>query len=205
MARFHTLRQQVKRSGSRPHLALADFVAPAESGVADFIGGFVVTAGHGVPELVAGFERDHDDYQAIMVKAVADRLAEALAEKLHKQAREDCGFGKQEGLGYGDLIRERYRGIRPAPGYPAQPDHTEKQALFALLDAERVGVSLTETFAMAPAASVSGLYFNHPEARYFSVGKLGRDQVEDYARRKAMSVDEVERWLAPNIGYASGR
>ncbi len=202
LARFHTLRQQVKRSGGRPHLALADFVAPRESGLADFVGGFVVTAGHGVRELVAGFERDHDDYNAIMVKAVADRLAEAMAEKLHRQAREDCGFGKDEDLDYEDLIRERYRGIRPAPGYPAQPDHTEKQTLFGLLEADRVGVELTETFAMMPAASVSGLYFNHPEARYFSLGKIGRDQVEDYARRKGLSTNAAERWLAPNIGYA---
>ncbi len=202
LARFHTLRQQTKRGASRPHLALADFIAPRESGLADFIGAFVVTTGHGVKELVAGFERDHDDYNAIMVKAVADRLAEALAEKLHQQARTDCGFGRQEDLDYDDLVRERYRGIRPAPGYPAQPDHTEKQTLFDLLEArESVRVELTETFAMMPAASVSGLYFNHPEARYFSLGKIDRDQVEDYARRKGMDPDQVERWLGPNIGY----
>jgi 5-methyltetrahydrofolate--homocysteine methyltransferase len=203
LTRFHTLRQQRRRSGDRPYLALADFVAPRESGLADYLGAFVVTAGHGVAELVAGFEKDHDDYNAIMVKAIADRLAEALAEKLHQQARCDCGFGRSEDLDYEGLIRERYRGIRPAPGYPAQPDHTEKQILFDLLAApEATGVQLTETFAMAPAASVSGLYFNHAEARYFSVGKIGRDQVEDYARRKGMAVEKVERWLAPHLGYA---
>jgi len=203
LARLHTLRQQVRRSGDRPCLALADFVAPRESGLADFIGAFAVTAGHGAAELVAGFESDHDDYNAILVKAVADRLAEALAEKIHQQARRDCGFGKKEDLDYRDLIRERYRGIRPAPGYPAQPDHTEKQTLFDLLAAPAtVGMTLTESFAMSPAASVSGLYFNHPEARYFSLGKIGRDQVEDYARRKGLDVEQAERWLAPQLGYA---
>jgi len=202
IARFHALRQQVRRSGDRPHLALSDFIAPRESGLADYLGAFVVTAGHGVAEMVAEFERDHDDYNAIMVKAIADRLAEALAEKLHQQARRDCGFGRAEELEPEDLIRERYRGIRPAPGYPAQPDHTEKQILFGLLGAApAVGVELTESFAMAPAASVSGLYFNHPEARYFSLGKIGLDQVEDYARRKGMALKEMERWLGPNLGY----
>ncbi|MGD8331415.1 MAG: vitamin B12 dependent-methionine synthase activation domain-containing protein, partial [Acidobacteriota bacterium] len=203
LARLHTLRQQTRRSGDRPCLALADYIAPRDSGLADFIGAFVVTAGHGAAELAAGFEKDHDDYNAILVKAVADRLAEALAEKVHLQARRDCGFGKDENLDYRDLIRERYRGIRPAPGYPAQPDHSEKQALFDLLAAtETVGVTLTESYAMSPAASVSGLYFNHPQARYFSLGKIGRDQVEDYARRKGMKIEQVERWLAPQLGYA---
>jgi len=202
LGRLHTLRQQIRRSGDRPYLALADFIAPRESGLADFLGVFVVTAGHGVAELVAGFEQDHDDYNAILVKAIADRLAEALAEKVHQRARHDCGFGRREELDYKALINERYRGIRPAPGYPSQPDHTEKRSLFDLLEAPRaVGVELTESFAMAPAASVSGLYFNHPEARYFSLGKIGRDQVEDYARRKGWSVDEAERWLGPNLGY----
>jgi len=203
-ARFHTLRQQARRGIGRPNLALADFIAPRESGLADYIGAFVVTAGHGVDELVAGFEADHDDYNAIMVKALADRLAEALAEKLHAQARSDCGFGEPEDYDVRELIKARYRGIRPAPGYPAQPDHTEKQSLFALLDARRAtGVDLTETFAMTPAASVSGLYFNHPEARYFSLGKVGADQVEDYAGRKGMERGEVERWLGPHLGYKS--
>ncbi len=184
VARFHTLRQQARRGSDRPYLALADFIAPRESGLADFFGAFVVTAGHGVDEMVAGFESDHDDYNAIMVKAIADRLAEALAEKLHARVRADCGFGEADDFEVGDLIKERYRGIRPAPGYPSQPDHTEKQALFKLLQAQTAaGVELTENFAMLPAASVSGMYFNHPEARYFSLGKISREQVEDYAGR----------------------
>ncbi len=201
-ARFHTLRQQTRRGADRPYLALADFIAPRESGLADFLGAFVVTAGHGVDELVAGFESDHDDYNAIMVKAIADRLAEALAEKVHAQARTDCGFGEPDDFDVGELIKARYRGIRPAPGYPAQPDHTEKKALFKLLQAQTAaGVELTESFAMLPAASVSGLYFNHPEARYFSLGKISHEQVEDYARRKGMEGTEIERWLGPHLGY----
>jgi 5-methyltetrahydrofolate--homocysteine methyltransferase len=202
LGRFHTLRQQQLRRDGKGYLALADFVAPLESGQCDYIGAFAVTAGHGAAELVQRFEKDHDDYQAIMVKALADRLAEALAEKLHEQARRDCGFGRDESLSKVELIREHYRGIRPAPGYPASPDHTEKETLFRLLEAEKHAcISLTETFAMLPAASVSGMYFNHPEARYFSVGKIGKDQVIDYARRKSMSVEEVERWLGPNLAY----
>ncbi len=200
--RFHTLRQQTARRNGRPCLALADFVAPRESGLADFLGAFVVTAGHGADELASDFEQDHDDYNSIMVKALADRLAEALAEKTHEQARRDCGFGSTEELSQQDLIKARYRGIRPAPGYPAQPDHTEKQTLFALLAAGKtIGVDLTETCAMTPAASVSGLYLNHAEARYFSLGKIAADQVADYARRKGMDVADIERWLAPNLGY----
>jgi 5-methyltetrahydrofolate--homocysteine methyltransferase len=152
--------------------------------------------------MVAAFERDHDDYNSIMAKALADRLAEALAEALHKRAREEWGYGREERLSPEDLIRERYRGIRPAPGYPACPDHTEKRTLFDLLQVEaRTALRLTETFAMMPAAAVSGLYFSHPEARYFQVGRIGPDQVLDYARRKGMSVREAERWLAPNLGY----
>ena len=206
IARFHTLRQQTRRGPNKPYLALADFVAPCESGLEDFIGGFVVTAGHGAGETVAEFERDHDDYNAIMVKAIADRLAEALAEKVHALARVDCGFGETTTLTIDDLIKERYRGIRPAPGYPAQPDHTEKQTLFNLLNANEVtGVTLTESFAMLPAASVSGLYFNHPDARYFSLGKITRGQVADYARRKKMERSEIERWLGPNLGYAPSK
>ncbi|MFQ5742069.1 MAG: methionine synthase [Acidobacteriota bacterium] len=200
LTRLHTLRQQKRPSDDRPCLALADFVTPAESGIGDYIGGFVVSAGIGVDPLVAQFEKQHDDYNAIMVKALADRLAEALAEMLHERARLDCGFGEKENLSKTDLIKERYRGIRPAPGYPASPDHTEKRLLFDLLGAERrTGVRLTETFSMAPAASVSGFYFNHPQARYFSVGKIGEDQLIDYAKRKGMSRSEAERWLAPNL------
>ena len=201
-ARLHTLRQQqIKRDG-QGYLALADFVAPVGSGLDDYIGAFAVTAGHRVEELVSRFEKDHDDYQAIMVKALADRLAEALAEKLHEEARLESSFGKDERLKKEDLIRERYRGIRPAPGYPASPDHTEKATIFELLEAEKnTCISLTETFAMLPAASVSGIYFNHPEAQYFSVGRIGEDQVADYARRKSLTQAEVERWLGPYLGY----
>ena len=166
------------------------------------MGAFAVTTGVGLDVLVAEFERDHDDYNAIMAKALADRLAEALAEALHKRAREEWGYGRGEALTPDELIRERYRGIRPAPGYPACPDHTEKRTLFDLLEVEaRTALRLTETFAMTPAAAVSGLYFSHPEARYFQVGRIGHDQVLDYARRKGLSVREVERWLAPNLGY----
>ena len=205
IARFHTLRQQTRRGSDQPYLALADFVAPCESGLEDFIGSFVVTAGHGVHEMVAEFERDHDDYNAIMVKAIADRLAEALAEKLHALARADCGLGGTETLTIDDLIKARYQGIRPAPGYPSQPDHTEKQTLFSLLKAESsTGVTLTESFAMLPAASVSGLYFNHPNARYFSLGKITHQQVDDYAKRKKMERSDIERWLGPNLGYSPG-
>jgi 5-methyltetrahydrofolate--homocysteine methyltransferase len=198
---FNMLRQQEEMPPGTPNLSLADFIAPRDSRIADFIGAFAVTAGHGVPELVAGFERDHDDYHAIMVKALADRLAEAFAEYLHARARRDWGYGVGEPLTSDDLIAERYRGIRPAFGYPACPDHSEKGKLFALLESDRAGITLTDSFAMAPAASVSGLYFAHPDARYFTVGRIGRDQVEDYARRKRMEVASVERWLAPNLAY----
>jgi 5-methyltetrahydrofolate--homocysteine methyltransferase len=194
-AKFHTLRQQ-QETNTGNNLALADFVAPA----GDFIGGFAVTAGIGVEELVAHFQKDHDDYNSIMTKALADRLAEALAEKLHRDLRREW-YATNESLSPEELIAEKYRGIRPAAGYPASPDHTEKQTLFKLLGAEQLGIQLTENFAMMPAASVSGLYFAHPESRYFSVGKIGRDQVEDYARRKGMAVEEMERWLSPNLGY----
>ena len=159
-----------------------------------------VTAGIGVEELVAHFQRDHDDYNSIMTKALADRLAEALAEKLHRDVRRSW-YAADEQLTPDELTAEKYRGIRPAPGYPACPDHTEKSTLFTLLGAEKLGIHLTESFAMTPAASVSGLYFAHPQSRYFAVGKIGRDQVEDYARRKGMPVEEVERWLAPNLAY----
>jgi 5-methyltetrahydrofolate--homocysteine methyltransferase len=205
VATLHTLRQQNAKPEGQPNQALSDFVAPAGSGLADYLGLFAVTAGIGIESLIAEFERDHDDYSSIMAKALADRLAEALAEALHRRAREEWGYGRGEALGHEDLIREKYRGIRPAPGYPAQPDHTEKKALFELLRAGDIGMRLTESFAMMPAASVSGLYFSHPEARYFQVGRIGADQVADYARRKRMPVEEVERWLAPNLDYEPAR
>ncbi len=202
VARLYTLRQQWERKGQTEFRALADYVAPLESGRLDYVGAFVVTAGVGAEELVARFEKDFDDYSAIMVKALADRLAEAFAEMLHQRVRREWKYGIQESLTNEELIDEQYRGIRPAPGYPACPDHTEKRTLFRLLDAEAAtGVSLTESFAMRPAASVSGFYFAHPAARYFSVDRIGRDQVEDYARRKGMSLQEMERWLSPVLGY----
>jgi 5-methyltetrahydrofolate--homocysteine methyltransferase len=193
--RFHTLRQQ-QETNSGENLALADFIAPAN----DYVGGFAVTAGIGVDELVARFQKDHDDYNSIMTKALADRLAEALAEKLHHDLRREW-YAKEESLTPDELIAEKYRGIRPAAGYPASPDHTEKRTLFELLGAEKLGIQLTESYAMMPAASVSGLYFAHPQARYFAVGKLGRDQIADYAERKGVSLAEMERWLAPNLAY----
>jgi 5-methyltetrahydrofolate--homocysteine methyltransferase len=199
---FHTLRQQSEKRAGQYNQALSDFVAPRESGRIDYIGGFAVTTGIGLEELCARFERDHDDYNSIMAKALADRLAEAFAELLHKRAREEWGYGRNESLSHEDMIRERYRGIRPAPGYPAQPDHTEKRLLFDLLQAEQnAGVHLTESFAMIPASSVSGLYLSNAEAKYFALGKIEQDQVEDYARRKGMELREVERWLAPNLNY----
>ncbi|HXI13638.1 MAG TPA: methionine synthase [Thermoanaerobaculia bacterium] len=199
---FHTLRQQVPKASGEPNYALADFIASRESGVADYIGAFAVSTGTGVDELARHFEADHDDYNSIMVKALADRLVEAFAEVLHQQVRGEWGYGKDEQLSIDDLIKERYRGIRPAPGYPASPDHTEKPVLFELLNAQKdAGITLTENFAMFPASSVSGLYFAHPQSKYFSVGKIDRDQVSDYAARKGMTVAQVERWLSPNLGY----
>jgi 5-methyltetrahydrofolate--homocysteine methyltransferase len=195
------LRQQEQMPDGTPNLSLADFVASRDSGVTDFVGAFAVTAGHGAAELAAAFQRDHDDYHAIIVKALADRLAEGFAEYLHARARRDWGYGADERLSSEDLIAERYRGIRPAFGYPACPDHSEKGKLFDLLQAGRAGITLTDSFAMAPAASVSGLYLAHPTARYFTVGRIGRDQIEDYAARKRMTVAAVERWLAPNLSY----
>ncbi len=198
--RFPMLRQQQEAEGA-PLRSLADFVAPRTSGFVDSVGAFAVTGGLGAEALAARFERENDDYQAILAKAVADRLAEAGAEWLHAEARRAWGYGQQEKLGLEDLIDEKYRGIRPAFGYPACPDHTEKRRLFALLGAERIGMALTESYAMTPAASVSGLYFAHPGSRYFAVGRIGRDQVADYARRKRMPVAEIERWLQPNLAY----
>jgi len=202
LGRVHTLRQQWERKGQDMFHALADFVAPVESGRADYVGAFACTAGHGCEELCRRYDRDHDDYSSIMAKAVADRLAEACAEWLHAKVRREWGYGTREHLTTDDLIEEKYRGIRPAPGYPACPDHTEKRSLFTLLGAEQgAGMTLTESCAMLPAASVSGLYFAHPESRYFAVDRITREQVEAYAARKGMPVSEVERWLAPNLGY----
>ena len=202
LTRLHTLRQQKVNSSGKPQLALADYIAPKESGRIDYIGAFAVTAGHSCQELAERFERDNDQYNAIMAKALADRLAEAFAELLHKRARDDWGYGKAERLSHEDLIAEKYRGIRPAPGYPAQPDHTEKPLIFDLLDVGgATGITLTESYAMYPAAAVCGLYFAHQEARYFAVSSIGKDQVESYAARKNMKVAEVERWLSSILGY----
>ena len=204
LTRFHTLRQQWERQGQHDFRALADYIAPVDSGRRDYLGAFAVTTGTGCDQLCAQFDREHDDYNSIMAKALADRLAEAFAELLHARARRDWGYGQAEKLSTDELIAEEYRGIRPAPGYPAQPDHTEKRILFDLLQAEQnAGIILTESFAMLPAASVSGLYFAHPQARYFALDRITQDQVEDYARRKRMTVREVERWLGPHLGYES--
>jgi 5-methyltetrahydrofolate--homocysteine methyltransferase len=198
----HTLRQQMDKGPETINYALGDFVAPLETGLHDYIGAFAVTSGHGIEALVKKYRADLDDYNAIMVEALADRLAEAFAERLHKIAREEWGYGKEEGLSNEDLIKERYRGIRPAPGYPACPDHTEKRTLFNLLKAEAAtGIELTENYAMYPGSSVSGWYFAHPQSRYFPVGKLEKDQVHEYAARKGMDVEEAERWLSPNLNY----
>ena len=202
VGRVHTLRQQWERKGQDTFYALADFVAPLESGRKDYLGAFAVTAGHGCEAICHHYESDLDDYSSIMAKSIADRLAEAFAEWLHRKARCQWGFGRHENLSVEDLIEEHYRGIRPAPGYAACPDHTEKRALFDWLGAESAaGMSLTENYAMLPAASVSGLYFGHPDSRYFAVDRITREQVEAYAARKGMPVAEAERWLAPNLGY----
>ena len=202
LERLHFLRQQSDREGNEPCRSLADFVAPKETGLGDTVGAFAVTSGIGLKEVVEGFKAAHDDYNAIMAEAIADRLAEAFAECLHKRVREEWGYGRSEHLGHDELIAEKYRGIRPAAGYPACPDHTEKGTLWQLLDVEKnTGMRLTESFAMWPGSSVSGLYLAHPESRYFSLGKIDRDQVADYHQRKGMSVAEVERWLGPNLNY----
>ena len=204
IAVLHTLRQQMaRRRGGRANAALADFIAPKESGIADHIGAFVVTTGIGEAAVLERFARANDDYSKIVLQALADRLAEAFAEHMHERVRREFwAYATDEKLSNVELIVEKYRGIRPAPGYPAQPDHTEKRTLFALLEAEeKAGVTLTESCAMAPASSVSGLYFSHPDSHYFGVGKIERDQVEDYAARKGMSVEEIERWLAPILNY----
>ncbi len=203
MAVLHTLRQQLPRREGRANVALADFVAPRASGLADYIGAFVVTAGIGEEAVVERFKRANDDYSAIMAKALADRLAEALAEYLHQRVRREFwAYAPDEQFRGAELIAEKYRGIRPAPGYPAQPDHTEKATLFGLLDGEQqIGVRLTESFAMWPGASVSGFYFSHPDSYYFGVGRIERDQVEDYAARKNWSFEQAEKWLAPILNY----
>ena len=194
---LHTLRQQ--RDQAEPNRALSDYISPIGE---DYIGAFAVTI-HGAQKLARAFELEHDDYNSILVKSLADRLAEALAEKVHADVRcTHWGYAPTESLSSRELIREKYVGIRPAPGYPAQPDHSEKPEIFRLLEAEKIGLELTESFAMLPASSVSGLYFAHPESKYFAVARIGEDQVRDYARRKNMSVLEVERWLGPNLAYS---
>ncbi len=200
---IHTLRQQAEKAAGEPYYALADFVAQKETGIQDYFGGFAVTTGIGCDELAAQFEKDQDDYNSIMVKALADRLAEAFAERMHELVRKEYwAYAPGENLNSEELIKEKYAGIRPAPGYPACPDHTEKETLFNLLDAEQaIGLKLTENFAMYPTAAVSGFYFARPDSRYFGLGKISKDQVEDYAARKKMSVEDVERWLSPNLGY----
>ena len=203
LATLNFLRQQKGKAQGQPHECLADYVAPKGSGVRDYIGAFAVTAGIGIEQHLARFERDHDDYSSIMLKALADRLAEAAAEHFHERVRRELwGYAASEALTNEQLVREEYGGIRPAPGYPACPDHTEKRKLWALLEVERnAGITLTESFAMYPTAAVSGWYIGHPQSRYFAVGKIDREQVEDYARRKGMSLEEAQRWLAPNLGY----
>jgi len=200
--RFHFLRQQANREGTEPCRSLGDFIAPKETGLKDYTGAFAVTTGIGLKDLTDTFRAENDDYNAIMAEALADRLAEAFAECLHKRVRDEWGYGCDEGLSPAELIQEKYRGIRPAPGYPACPDHTEKGTIWKLLDVEaNTGIFITESFAMWPGSSVSGIYFAHPESRYFSLGKIDRDQVEDYHVRKGMSVEEVERWLGQNLNY----
>jgi 5-methyltetrahydrofolate--homocysteine methyltransferase len=205
---FHFLRQQIEKGDGTPNWCLADFIAPKQKPEAgsrkpeDYLGAFAVTSGHNLKELVEKFKADHDDYNAIMAEALADRLAEAFAEFLHKRVRDEWGFGKKENLSKEDLLDEKYRGIRPAAGYPACPDHTEKGILWKLLDVENnAGITLTESFAMWPGSSVSGLYFAHPDSKYFAAGKLGRDQLLDYHLRKGMTLQEVERWLGPWLNY----
>jgi 5-methyltetrahydrofolate--homocysteine methyltransferase len=201
LVRFPMLRQQRVKADDKPQYSLADFVAPVDSGLLDHVGAFAVTAGLGADEIVAAFEAEHDDYSAIMVKAIADRLAEAFAEMLHQRARREWGYGAGEDLTNAQLIGEEYRGIRPAFGYPACPDHLPKRRLFELLNAGEIGMRLSESLAMMPPASVSGIYIQHPESRYFAIGQVGRDQVERYAERMGMPVAEIERWLAPNLAY----
>jgi 5-methyltetrahydrofolate--homocysteine methyltransferase len=203
LTRLHFLRQQKDKPAGQSHLCLADFIAPKSSGIPDYIGAFAVSTGFGIEEPLKRFAEGHDDYSSIMLKALADRLAEALAERSHERIRREFwGYAPEERLGGEQLVDEKYRGIRPAPGYPACPDHTEKATLWRLLDADRTtGIRLTESFAMYPTAAVSGWYLSHPDARYFAVGQIDKDQVHSYAQRKGIAVEEAERWLAPNLGY----
>jgi 5-methyltetrahydrofolate--homocysteine methyltransferase len=200
---LHHLRQQGQKAASLPNRCLSDFVAPLETGEMDYVGAFAVTTGIGIEVLLERFEKQHDDYNSIMVKALADRLAEAFAELMHARVRKEFwAYAETESLSNEELIAEKYQGIRPAPGYPACPDHTEKKRLFELLDAEKqLGIELTESYAMHPASSVSGFYFSHPDSTYFGLGKIAKDQVVDYAARKGMSVEEIERWLSPVLTY----
>ncbi|MDH5259714.1 MAG: methionine synthase, partial [Gammaproteobacteria bacterium] len=197
------LRQQTEKPPGRPNRCLADYIAPKESGKKDYLGSFAVTTGIGIDKKIAEFEADHDDYNAIMLKALADRLAEAFAELMHEKTRKEIwGYANDENLDNAALIKENYQGIRPAPGYPACPEHTEKALLWKLLDVENnAGITITEHFAMVPTAAVSGWYFANPSAKYFAVGRINHDQVEDYAKRKKMDMSDAERWLAPNLGY----
>jgi 5-methyltetrahydrofolate--homocysteine methyltransferase len=197
------LRQQNKKTAGQANYCLSDFIAPKSTGIADYIGGFAVTSGLGIEEHVAAFEANHDDYNAIMLKALADRFAEAFAERLHQRVRQEFwGYAFNETLSNEELITEKYQGIRPAPGYPACPDHTEKDLLFKLLDATKnTGITLTESYAMYPTAAVSGWYFGHPESKYFGLGKINRDQVEEYSMRKGMDLEDMERWLSPVLAY----
>jgi len=202
LAKFTNLRNQTEKETGQPNLCLSDFIAPATRRETDYLGAFAVTAGIGIEEKLRDFEKEHDDYAAIMIKALADRLAEAFTELLHKKIRKEVwGYMPDEQLSTDELFREKYQGIRPAHGYPACPDHSEKEILFNLLDAEKQGISLTENYSMVPAASVSGLIFAHPRSKYFFVGKTGRDQVKDYAERKGKSIHKIERLLASNLNY----
>jgi 5-methyltetrahydrofolate--homocysteine methyltransferase len=202
LTRFHTLRQQGQKASNLPNLSFADFIAPLDTGVSDYIGGFAVTAGIGIENLIEKYQKDHDDYNIIMIKAIADRLAEAFTELLHKKVRQEFwGYASDESLENEELIQEKYQGIRPAPGYPGCPDHTEKITLFQLLRPEESGITLTENLAMYPASSVSGFYYSHPDSKYFGLGKILQDQVQDIAERKNMAVKELERWLSPNLNY----
>ncbi len=199
---LHFLRQQNQKAPGLPNFSLADFIAPLDCGREDYIGAFAVTAGIGIETLLEKYERDHDDYSSIMVKSIADRLAEAFAERMHERVRKEFWpYATGEILSSEELIKEKYQGIRPAPGYPACPDHTEKGTLFELLDAGKIGIELTESYAMYPASSVSGFYFGHPQSTYFGLGKINKDQVMDYALRKDMPLEDIERWLSPVLNY----
>ncbi|MBI3482425.1 MAG: methionine synthase, partial [Bacteroidetes bacterium] len=202
LATLHFLRQQNKKAQNLPNFCLSDFIAPKSAGKRDYIGMFAVTSGIGLEKLIDEFKSKHDDYSEIMAKALADRLAEAFAELLHEKVRKEFwGYAKHEDMTEEELIEEKYQGIRPAPGYPACPEHTEKKTIFELLKAEEAGIVLTESFAMYPAAAVSGYYFSHPESKYFGLGKIEKDQVEEYSKRKGMTFAEAEKWLSPNLAY----